>query len=215
MRVHLVAAAFVLFATMYLRLGRTYVVAIVITVAVVLALELINTAIEAVVDLMTVAHHPLAKIAKDTAAGAVLVVSLASIIVGYLCFYEGILAGGDRVYRAALALPANAVFLCMVIVSIAIIVAKAVARRGTGGGSVLQGGAVSGHAALAFAAATFIALLSGSALVAALALFLAFLVTQTRVEAGIHSLREVIYGGSLGIGVSWLLFLFIRSPHGV
>ena len=78
---------------------------------------------------------------------------------------------------------------------------------------MLQGGAVSGDAPLAFAAATFIALLSGSALVAALALFLAFLVTQTRVEAGIHSLREVAYGGVLGVGVSWLLFLFIRSPH--
>ena len=108
MRLHFVAAALVLAATLYLRLQRPYVIGIVVTVALVLAMELLNTAIESVVDLMTVAHHPLAKIAKDTAAGAVLVVAFGAVIVGYLTFYEGILAGGDRVYRAALALPANA-----------------------------------------------------------------------------------------------------------
>src|SRR5690349_23769366 len=60
MRVHLVIAALVLVATLLLRLERIYVIAIVITIVIVLALELMNTAIEAVVDLLTVAHHPLA-----------------------------------------------------------------------------------------------------------------------------------------------------------
>lgn len=209
MRLHLIAAALVLAATLYLHLQRPYVIGIVIMVAVVLAFELLNTAIESVVDLMTVAHHPLAKIAKDTAAGAVLVVSFAAIIVGYLTFYEGILAGGDRVYRAALELPANAVFVALVIVGIATVVAKAKIGRG----SALQGGAVSGHAALAFASATFIALLADSALLAALALFLALLVTQSRVESGIHSAREVFFGGLLGSGVAYAVWLFMAHQH--
>lgn len=209
MRLHLIAAALVLAATLYLHLQRPYVIGIVITVAMVLAFELLNTALEAVVDLMTVAHHPLAKIAKDTAAGAVLVVAFAALIVGYLTFYEGILAGGDRVYRAAFALPANAVFVALVIVGIATIVAKAKIGRG----SALQGGAVSGHAALAFASATFIALLANSALLAALALFLAILVIQSRVESGIHSAREVFWGGLLGVGVSYGIWLFMTHPH--
>ena len=75
MRLHLVAAALVLAATLYLRLQRPYVIGIVVTVAVVLAFELVNTAVEALVDLMTETHHPLAKVAKDASAGAVLVVS--------------------------------------------------------------------------------------------------------------------------------------------
>ncbi len=54
-----------------------------------------------------------------------LIVAFAAVIVGYLMFYEGILAGGDRVYRAALALPANAVFIGLVIVGIATVIAKA------------------------------------------------------------------------------------------
>lgn len=50
----------------------------------VLAAELINTAIEAVVDLATPGKHPLAKLAKDTAAGAVLVTALIAAIVGLI-----------------------------------------------------------------------------------------------------------------------------------
>ncbi len=208
MRIHWVAAALVLAATLYLRLQRPYVIGIVLTVALVLAFELLNTAIEAVVDLLTPTQHPLAKIAKDTAAGAVLVVAFAAVVVGYLTFYEGILAGGNQVYRAALALPANAVFVAMVIVGIVTIVVKA----RVGHGSALQGGAVSGHAALAFAAATFIALLSKSALLASLALFLAILVTQSRVESGIHSAREVIFGGLLGVAVSYGIWAVMALP---
>lgn len=208
MRIHWIAAALVLAATLYLRLGRPYVIGIVITVAVVLAFELVNTAIESVVDLMTELHHPKAKTAKDTAAGAVLVVAFAAVIVGYLTFYEGILAGGNQVYRAALALPANAVFISLVIVGIVTIVFKARVGRG----SALQGGAVSGHAALAFAAAMFIALLSRSALLASLAFFLAILVTQSRVESGIHSTSEVIWGGLLGIVVSYGIWAVMALP---
>jgi diacylglycerol kinase (ATP) len=209
MRLHFIAAALILAATLYLHLQRVYVIGIVIIVAVVLAFELMNTAIESVVDLMTLAHHPLAKIAKDTAAGAVLVVAFAAVVVGYLTFYKGILAGGERVYEAALAVPASAVLTGLLIVGIATIVAKARAGRG----SALQGGAVSGHAALSFAAATFIALLANSALLAGLAFFLALLVTQSRVESGIHSAREVFWGGLLGVVVSYGIWFFMTRPH--
>jgi diacylglycerol kinase (ATP) len=208
MRIHLIAAALVLAATLYLRLQRPYVIGIVIIIAVVIGFELVNTAIEAVVDLMTDLHHPLAKVAKDASAGAVLVAAFAAIIVAYLTFYEGILEGGDQVYRAALALPANAVFIALVIVGLVTIVVKARIGRG----SALQGGAVSGHAALAFASATFIALMSKSALLASLALFLAILVTQSRVESGIHSAREVFWGGLLGAGVSYCIWAVMALP---
>ena len=50
------------------------------------ALELVNTALEAVVDLVTEEKKPLAKIAKDTAAGAVLIAAIASVIIGLLIF---------------------------------------------------------------------------------------------------------------------------------
>jgi len=57
---------------------------IVLTIAMVFTAEFINTAIEAVVDLASPVHHPLAKVGKDVGAGAVLVAALAAIIVGLL-----------------------------------------------------------------------------------------------------------------------------------
>jgi diacylglycerol kinase (ATP) len=57
---------------------------IVLTIAMVFTAEFINTAIEAVVDLASPLHHPLAKVGKDVGAGAVLVAALAGIVIGLL-----------------------------------------------------------------------------------------------------------------------------------
>lgn len=57
---------------------------LVITIAMVFTAEFINTSIEAVVDLASPAHHPLAKVGKDVGAGAVLVAALAALVVGLL-----------------------------------------------------------------------------------------------------------------------------------
>jgi diacylglycerol kinase (ATP) len=207
MRIHLVAAALATFATLELRLERAYVAIVVLVIALVIALELLNTAIEAVVDLMTVAHHPLAKIAKDAAAGAVLVASIAAIIVGYLVFYEGVTAGGARVSAAVAGIPRNFVFVTLVIVGVGTIFAKAYAGKR---GSPLQGGAISGHAALAFAGAASITLLAPNLVVGLLAFFLAFLVSQSRVEGGIHSFGEVAAGAVLGTAVTYAVSFLIR-----
>ncbi len=61
---------------------RTGVVPVLIMCALVLSLELINSALEAAVDLISPELHPLAKVAKDAAAGAVLVAALLSVVVG-------------------------------------------------------------------------------------------------------------------------------------
>ena len=56
-----------------------------------MALELVNTSVEAVVDLVTEERKPLAKIAKDTAAGAVLIVALFSAVIGCIIFVPKIM----------------------------------------------------------------------------------------------------------------------------
>lgn len=55
-----------------------------LTIALVLAFEVMNTALEALVDLASPERHPLAKAAKDAAAGAVLIVALGAVAVGLL-----------------------------------------------------------------------------------------------------------------------------------
>lgn len=209
MRIHLAIGAAALLATAILRLGRAYVALIVVLVALVNAFELVNTAIEAVVDLLEPKFHERARVAKDAAAGAVLFMAVAAVIVGYLVFYEGIVAAGTRVYLAAGALPFNVVLIALALVGMLTIALKAAA----GYGSPLQGGAVSGHASLAFAGATIIALLTQTPTVALLAYFLAFLVAQSRVEAGIHNIAEVVLGAALGTTVAYALFRILRGGH--
>jgi diacylglycerol kinase (ATP) len=174
---------------------------------VVLALELLNTAVESIVDLLTVTHHPLAKTAKDAAAGAVLVASVAAVVVGYLVFYQGIINGGQRVFEAVGSVPSNIAFAVLTVVAIVTIFAKAWVGRG----SALQGGAISGHAALAFASATLLAFVTQRPLAALLAYFIAFLVAQSRVEAKIHSTAEVLTGSVLGTVVALAVYLLARS----
>ena len=57
-----------------------------LTIGLVIAFELVNTAIEATVDLVTEEYHPLAKVAKDTSAAAVFVFAIAAIVVGLIIF---------------------------------------------------------------------------------------------------------------------------------
>jgi diacylglycerol kinase (ATP) len=57
---------------------------LILTIAMVFTTEFINTAIEAVVDLATTEHHPLAKVGKDVGAAAVLIAALAAVLVGLL-----------------------------------------------------------------------------------------------------------------------------------
>ena len=208
MRTHLLISLLVILASLLLRLDRYYVVALVIIIAVVLSLELLNTAVEAIVDLLTATHHPLARTAKDASAGAVLIASIAAVIIGYLVFYQGIINGGQRVFEAVEAVPSNVAFVILAAVAIVTIFAKAWVGRG----SALQGGAISGHAALAFAAATMLSFFYQKPLAAILAYFVAFLVAQSRVEAKIHSVREVISGGVLGTVVALAIYLLVR-PH--
>lgn len=59
---------------------------LILIITLVLILELINTAIETVVDMVSLKFHPLAKIAKDVTAGAVLVASVSSILIGIVIF---------------------------------------------------------------------------------------------------------------------------------
>ncbi len=82
--IHSVAAAVVFLVCFWLELPPRDWAVIILTVAFVFAAEFINTSIEAVVDLATEEHHPLAKISKDVGAGAVLLAALAAVLVGLL-----------------------------------------------------------------------------------------------------------------------------------
>ncbi|MER2029144.1 MAG: diacylglycerol kinase family protein [Solibacillus sp.] len=86
LRFHLVSAIVVIMAGFVTGLSIVEWCIIILVIAFVIGTELINTAIERAVDLASPEIHPLAKQAKDVAAGAVLVFALASVIIGLLIF---------------------------------------------------------------------------------------------------------------------------------
>lgn len=91
MRFHLLAALVVVVAALWLRIeGRDFLL-VLLAITLVMMAEMFNTALERVVDLCTGRYHPLAKIAKDVAAGAVLLAALNSLIVGLAVFYPYLL----------------------------------------------------------------------------------------------------------------------------
>ena len=63
-----------------------------LTIGLVIALELVNTSIEAVVDLVTEEYHPLAKVAKDTSAAAVFVFAIVAVIIGLIIFLPKVIS---------------------------------------------------------------------------------------------------------------------------
>ncbi|MEB3197279.1 MAG: diacylglycerol kinase family protein [Candidatus Sericytochromatia bacterium] len=84
MRIHVVAGVLAMAMGAWLRLPAFHMALIAVVSSLVVTMEMINTAIENAVDLYTHRRHPLAKIAKDVAAAAVLVSAINAVLVGVL-----------------------------------------------------------------------------------------------------------------------------------
>lgn len=85
-------ALIVIIAGFLFRINVTEWAILILTVGLVISCELVNTAIEAVVDLVTEEYHPLAKVAKDTAAAAVFVFAIISVVIGLIIFLPKVIA---------------------------------------------------------------------------------------------------------------------------
>lgn len=86
MKIHCVVSVLVIIAGILLNISAVEWCICLVLFGLVMSLELVNTAVEAVVDLVTQEYRPLAKIAKDTAAGAVLVAAIMAAIAGCIIF---------------------------------------------------------------------------------------------------------------------------------
>ena len=205
MRIHFALAVAVLAVAIAVGVSKLELIALLIAIAFVLVAEMINTAVEGVIDVSTTAFDPMAKLAKDIAAGAVLIAAVNAVAIGYLVFAGKAANKSARVLDRIRDAPAEITVSALVITVIVVIATKAWTGRGT----PLRGGLPSGHAALGFAgwmAATYIVNDSHRFLISALTFIMAVLVAQTRVESGVHSALEVAYGGALGALVTLALF---------
>jgi len=205
LRIHFVVAVVVIAAAAAFNVGLLELIALLLAIAFVLVCEMVNSAIEGAIDVSTTSFDPNAKLAKDIAAGAVLISTITAIAVGYLVFAHAAAHRTSNFLGRVKDAPAEITLLALVLVILIVIVTKAYTGRGT----PLRGGLPSGHAALAFSgwmAATLVVDEDHRFLISSLTFIMALLVAQTRVESGVHSALEVLYGGALGALVTLVLF---------
>lgn len=207
MRIHFAAAALALAACVGFGVTRTEFALIVFASTFVIAAEMLNTGIEAAIDVATTSFHPMAKIAKDVAAGAVLMSTFNAVAVGYLVFAPKVGDPSREVLLAVRDAPIHITFVALFMTLLAVITLKAISGRE---GTALRGGWPSGHAAIAFAAWMAITFVTAGTtygtLVSGLTFTLAMLVCHTRVEAGVHTFGEVVAGAVTGSLVTLVIF---------
>ena len=194
MRSHFLAALVILLAALLLRVSSIEFMVLSLAVSFVLFAELINTAIEVVVDMISPEFHPLAKVAKDVAAGAVLVAAFGTMIMGYLVLAKYLFPLHKRALGMVGTNSEMGTLVSVILVLIAVIMLKAI----TGSGTPLKGGVPSGHTAVAFSIATSVSLNTQEPLISFLSFILAGMVSHSRLLLHIHTMREVVFGALTG-----------------
>ncbi len=206
MRKHFLMALVIFLALLVMRVSPLEFILIAICVSFVLFAELVNTAIEVVVDLVSPDFHPLAKLAKDVAAGAVLVAAIGASVMGYLILSRYIFP----FYREALGMVGNpsqtATIVSILVVVITVVILKAMAGKGT----PLEGGVPSGHSAMAFSIATIVSLSTMDPVSSILTLALAVMVSNSRLLMRLHTLRDVVFGAFLGTALTLCVLLLFK-----
>lgn len=206
MQIHLVLAVLVLSFSLFFNLSRIELALVILAISFVVFAELINTAVEVIIDILTQDYSYKARIAKNISAAAVVIAAGNAVFIAYLVFF-------DKLKEISLNLifnirhePLHLIFITFTLIFILVVSLKSIFSSGT----PLKGGIVSGHTALAAASVLIMWFLTQSLIVLSLASVLTFLTAQSRMEAGTHSFKEILTGGLLGIILTFIIFHFFR-----
>jgi diacylglycerol kinase (ATP) len=202
MRYHLYTAVLILLLSFSLGISWLEFAALVVLSIMVISVEMLNTAIEAITDVLFKEYDPRAKAIKDIAAGAVLITAMGAVVIGYIILFEPLknmfYAGIDIAKHAE----GDVAIVALIIVLILVVITKAF----HGKGEPLRGGMPSGHAAVAFSIWVAITFLTESFMPSILVFIMALFIAQSRVHVGIHRPIEVILGALLGSTITFILF---------
>jgi len=202
MKFHVVAAVAVLIASLFMKLTRVEFIIVCFAISLVFICEMINTAIEALVDIIIDIYHPKAKIIKDVAAGAVLISTLFALIVAYFIFFDKVGSELETGLVRIQQTPIHITAVALVVTVVIVLILKAFSKITT----PLSGGIPSGHAAISFSITTALALWTQNAAITILSLIISLMLIQSRLEGKIHNMLELVTGAVLGFLITLLLF---------
>jgi diacylglycerol kinase (ATP) len=208
MRRHFVVALVLLFMVLLLRVSPLEFTVLTISVCFVLFAELINTSIEVIVDMVNPEFSPLARTAKDVAAGGVLIAAIGAVIMGTIVLSQYIFP----IYKDGLEMIGDSTVIVPIIALLMVIITVVFLKSLSGRGTPMEGGLPSGHAAVAFSIATIVTFTTLDPTTSLLTFALAVMVSHSRLLLKIHTVREVVLGALAGTAVTLgviLLFKFI------
>ncbi|MBS1114315.1 MAG: diacylglycerol kinase [Nitrospirae bacterium] len=205
-RYHFFSASFVLFLSYLLGITRIELVIISLAVILVISAEMMNSAFEAIVDLLSPEYSEKARVAKDIAAGAVLITAFGAAVLGYIILFPYLKSLFTEGFSIAKHSKEEVALIAVVLVMILVIITKSY----FGKGHPLSGGMPSGHSALAFSVWVSVTYITGNFLVSLLCFILAVWIAQSRVAVKVHNPWEVILGALMGALFTFLLY-FIFS----
>lgn len=203
MQFHFSAALFALVMAILFKLPKAEILFILLAVTLVIVCELINTAVEKAVDLAMPSHHPLAKIAKDVAAAAVLVSAVFAAIVGMIVFYEPLDALIRQAGTGDSALTPGIVLTLVAFVAMIVIVAQ---TRFSSGRRRFKPSLLT---AVSFAISTWIALLTADSLIALLGLSLSIQLTFVLYDKRSRQLPALAAGAAIGAVMTALAYYLL------
>ena len=207
MRRHFIVAMALLLTVLLLRVSPLEFTMLVVSVCFVLCAELLNTAIEVIVDMVSPEFHPLARVAKDVAAGGVLVAAIGAVVMGYLILFQYIFP----IYKEALGVIGTPTEMGTVVALLMVVIAVVFLKTFSGMGKPLEGGLPSGHAAIAFSIATIVSLTTQDPISSLLTIILAVMVSHSRLLLNIHTMREVVVGAVTGAAITLAVLLLFKA----
>lgn len=201
---------FALILGMLFKLTKTEIVLVVLAMFFVVFAEMINTAIEAVVDLNTDKFHPKAKVAKDVAAGAVVISVLNAIVIAYFVFFEKIATFGlNYLVSWSTANPTMYFTALIVITLVAIVVLKLISKKISLNKFIPSGQVM-------IATSIFMAIWSQTknTIIIASSLIFVMLIASNRIANDRRTICEVVAGAILGIIIASIVYSMIKIIGG-
>lgn len=201
----LIIAVIVVVISLFFNLNKAEFLCFLFTIVLILFAEMVNTAIETVVDLYVDVYHPKAKIAKDVAAGGVVITTINAVIVAYFLFFDKISNIGLNFIANVTNSPVHLAFSAMIVTIIEVLALIAYAKTNKHKG--LNAKFVpSGHTTIAFAATTIIWLVTDNIVILMLSLVMAILLAESRLATKEHKLSEIIFSACFGTVMVLVLY---------
>lgn len=206
-RKQLIIGALVLLLSLFYNFETSEFLSLTFAIFFVIFAEMMNTAVETIVDLITEVYNPKAKIAKDVGAGAVLLSAINAIIVAYFLFIKetDIFDMQESIFSRMISSKTNMILATIIVVILIVLVVKAFIKRNEIKTNKKAKFNPSGQAMIAFALLTLIWLNSRNIIVFLLSLALSLIIVGNRLH-DTRSFGEVLFGGFMGVLIVMMIF---------